>query len=270
MPELNPELLQLLTSYLTKIVGAVVALFFAFVVAGWARKVVNAACERGKVDMTLTKFFGNAARYAVLTIAIVAILGIFGIETTSFAAVIGAAGLAIGLAFQGSLSNLASGVMLLMFRPFKVGDFVKAAGTAGTVDEIELFTTRLVTPDKRLIIVPNSSVFGSTIENVSYFPTRRVDVDVGTDYGADLDETRKILEAAAKSVKHLDDPAIQIFLDSLGDSSIAWKVRVWVESADYWAVRENLTRAIKVELDKAGIGIPFPQMDVHLDKAGEG
>ncbi|MCB9650551.1 MAG: mechanosensitive ion channel family protein [Deltaproteobacteria bacterium] len=265
MPDLDPALITMATDYVTRIVGVVVALFIALIVAGWIRRLVLKATEKAKVDITLGKFFANAARYAVLTLAVIACLGVFGIETTSFAAVIGAAGLAIGLAFQGSLSNLASGVMLLMFRPFKVGDVVKTAGEIGKVDEIELFTTRLITPDNRMIIIPNSAVFGGTIENITFFDTRRVDVDVGTVYSADLDATRKVLEDAVAAVEHLPEPAPQVFLDVLGDSAILWKVRVWTNTPDYWAVREKLTRAIKTKLDAAGIGIPFPQMDVHLD-----
>ncbi|CAN0548223.1 unnamed protein product [Laminaria digitata] len=265
MPKLLTDNMPIVVEYGTRIVGVIVAIFIAFIIAGWARRVVLRGTSKANVDPTLGKFFGNAARYTVITLAMIACLGVFGIETTSFAAVIGAAGLAIGLAFQGSLSNLAAGVMLLLFRPFKVGDVVNAAGTTGKIDEIELFTTRMITPDNRLIIVPNSAIFGGTIENITYFDTRRVDVDVGTDYGADLDETRKILEQAIASVDHLAEPAPQVFLDVLGDSSIAWKLRVWVNTPDFWAVREKLTYACKVSLDKAGIGIPFPQMDVHLD-----
>ena len=265
MPDLDPALVTMATDYVTRIVGVVVALFIALFVAGWMRRLVLKATEKAKVDVTLGKFFANAARYAVLTLAVIACLGVFGIETTSFAAVIGAAGLAIGLAFQGSLSNLASGVMLLMFRPFKVGDVVNTAGQVGKVDEIELFTTRLITPDNRMIIIPNSAVFGGTIENITFFATRRVDVDVGTVYSADLDATRKVLEDAVAAVEHLPEPAPQVYLDVLGDSAILWKVRVWTNTPDYWAVREKLTRAIKTKLDAAGIGIPFPQMDVHLD-----
>lgn len=265
MPDLDPALITMATDYVTRIVGVVVALFIALLVAGWMRRLVLKATEKAKVDVTLGKFFANAARYAVITLAIIACLGVFGIETTSFAAVIGAAGLAIGLAFQGSLSNLASGVMLLMFRPFKVGDVVNTAGQVGKVDEIELFTTRLITPDNRMIIIPNSAVFGGTIENITYFDTRRVDVDVGTVYSADLDATREVLDDAVASVEHLPEPAPQVYLDVLGDSAILWKVRVWTNTPDYWALREKLTRAIKTKLDAAGIGIPFPQMDVHLD-----
>lgn len=259
--------MQLVIEYGTRIVGVIVALFVASIIAGWFRRSVIKACDSAKIDGALSKFLGNMARYTVLTVAIIACLGVFGIETTSFAAVIGAAGLAIGLALQGSLSNLASGVMLLLFRPFKLGDVVKTAGVVGKVDEIELFTTRLVTPDNRMIIVPNSSVFGGTIENISHFDTRRVDIEVGTDYSADLDETRKILEQAISDVEILSEPAHQVIMDTLGDSCIVWKLRVWVNSPDYWGVREKLTYACKVNLDKAGIGIPYPQMDVHFDDA---
>lgn len=262
----TPEHIQLAITYATRVVGVLVLLFIAMIVAGWVRRLVAKSLEKAKFDATLTKFFSNLARYAVLILAVLAALGVFGIETTSFAAVIGAAGLAIGLAFQGSLSNFAAGVMLLAFRPFKVGDYVNAAGQGGTVDSIELFTTRLITPDRRLIIVPNSSVFSNTIENVSYFDTRRVNVDVGTDYSADLQKTREVLEQVAKTVEgRIDEPASQVYLVGLGGSSIDWTVRVWVKSPDFWAVKERLTRDIKNALDAAEIGIPFPQQDVHLD-----
>jgi small conductance mechanosensitive channel len=190
----------------------------------------------------------------------------FGIQTTSFAAVIGAAAFAIGLAFQGTLSNIASGVMLLIFRPFKVSDVINAAGVTGRVIEIGLFTTCFDTLDNRRIFVPNALIFGGTIENVTYHEKRRVDVSVGTDYGADLDEVRAVLERSIASVEGaVDDPEPQIYLLELGGSSIDWSVRVWCMTDDYWPVREATTRAVKIGLDAAGIGIPFPQMDVHVD-----
>lgn len=264
--QLTPEQIELGVTYATRVVGVLVLLFIANIVAGWVRRLVAASLEKAKFDATLTKFFSNFARYAVLIMAVLACLGVFGIETTSFAAVIGAAGLAVGLAFQGTLSNFSSGVMLLAFRPFKVGDVVTAAGTTGKVDSIELFTTRFITPDNRLIIVPNSSVFGGTIENVTHFDTRRVNVEVGTDYGADLQKTREVLEKVANTVEgRIDDPASQVYLLQLGGSSIDWTVRVWCKTEDFWGVKERLTRDIKDALDAAGIGIPFPQQDVHFD-----
>lgn len=206
-------------------------------------------------------------RALLLLAAILGILGMFGVETTSFAAVIGAAGLAIGLAFQGTLGSFSSGVLLLTFRPFNVGDYVEVGGTAGTVEEIELFTTVLITVDNKKVIVPNSAVTGNTITNYTALDKRRVDVSVGTEYGADLDETRKVLEGVVAGIEQkLEEPDSMVYLAELGASSIDWQLRVWVKTADYWAVRQIIVRDTKKALDAAGIGIPFPQMDVHLDK----
>jgi small conductance mechanosensitive channel len=181
-----------------------------------------------------------------------------------------AAGFAVGLALQGTLANFSAGVMLLIFRPFKAGDVIDVAGVKGKVQEISLFTTELDTPDNRRLIVPNGSIFGSTIENVTFHPIRRVDVAVGTDYPADLNATRKVLEDAAASVQpQADGKEPQVYLSELGDSSIAWSVRVWTSTEDYWGVKEELTQKVKDALDEAGIGIPYPQMDVHMDGALE-
>lgn len=249
-----------------QLIGVLLLLAAAWIVARWARRATQKNLSKTRLDVTLTKFFSSMVGWLILIMAVIAILGIFGISTASFAAVIGAAGLAVGLAFQGTLSNFSAGVMLLTFRPFKVGDAVKVAGEIGKVDEIDLLTTHIDTPDNRRIVIPNSKIFGDTIETITYHPTRRVDVAVGTDYPADLDRVRAVLAAAAASVEGgLADPPPQVFLDSLGDSAIAWYVRVWCKTPDYFAVREALTRAIKKALDEAGIGIPFPQLDVHLD-----
>lgn len=245
---------------------ALVLIIAVFVVAGWARGITKKACGRAKVEETLARFLGNMIRYLILIAGGIMILGTLGVETTSFAAVLAAAGFAIGMAMSGMLGNIAAGVMLLLFRPFKVGNYVKAAGTEGTVDEIGLFTTTMDTPDKRRIIVPNSSIFGGIIENVSHHPTRRVAVAVGTDYGADIDKAREVMLAAAKATENvLTDPEPAVVLTGLGGSSIDWSVRVWVNSADYWGVMDALTRNVKYALDEANIGIPFPQMDVHID-----
>jgi small conductance mechanosensitive channel len=265
--EISEAAMTMITAYAVRIIGVAVLLFAAWLLAGWTGRFVRRGCEKAKIDLTLAKFFGNMSRYLVIVLAGLACLGAFGIQTTSFAAVLGAAGLAIGLSLQGSLSNFASGVMLLIFRPFKVGDVVTLAGTTGKIDEIELFTTRMITPDNRLIIVPNNGVFGSTIENVTAFDTRRVDVAVGVDYSADIDQTRTVLNKAAETIEvRLKEPEHAIVLTGLGASSVDWVVRVWAKTDDYWAVKEQLTRAVKVELDAASIGIPFPQMDVHLDQ----
>lgn len=245
---------------------AIVLIIAVFIAAGWARKIVGKAVRKANVEETLARFLSNMARYLVLIAGGVAILGTLGIETASFAAVLAAVGFAIGMAMSGMLGNIAAGVMLLFFRPFKVGDVVDAGGVTGKVFEIGLFTTVFDTPDNRRIVVPNNSIFGGNIENVSHHDTRRVSVAVGTDYGADIDKAREVMmEAAKNSPSVLTDPEPAVVLTGLGGSSIDWDVRVWVNSADFWAVQDRLTRDVKYALDNAGIGIPFPQMDVHID-----
>lgn len=245
---------------------AIVLIIAVFMVAGWARSITKKACGKAKVEETLARFLSNVARYLILIAGGIMILGTLGVETTSLAAVLAAAGFAIGMAMSGMLGNIASGVMLLLFRPFKVGDVVSAGGTTGKVFEIGLFTTIFDTPDNRRIIVPNNEIFGGTIENVSHHATRRVAVSVGTDYGADIDKAREVMLAAAKATENvLGDPEPAVVLTGLGGSSIDWSVRVWVNAADYWGVMDALTRNVKVALDDAEIGIPFPQMDVHID-----
>ena len=248
------------------LVGAIVVLIITLILGKWAKKVTTKALEKSKVDLTLTKFFSNLARYLILILGGLAVLGIFGIPVASFAAILAALGFAVGLAMQGTLSNFSAGIMLLLFRPYKVGDYIAVAGTAGSVIEIELFTTVLDTPDKRRIIVPNGSIFGSTIENITHHEVRRVDVNVGTDYSADIKKTREVLLNVVNSVESVHkDPAPVVYLLELGGSSIDWAIRAWTETSNYWALREILTEEIKIALDKAEIGIPFPQMDVHLD-----
>lgn len=256
---------DLLTNFLPKVVGVLVLLVVAWTVSRWAGKRVTKSTE-GRLDLTIARFLGSLTRYLILIMALLGCLNIFGFETTSFAAVIGAAGLAIGLAMQGTLSNFSAGLMLLIFRPFKIDDVVSTAGITGKVVNLSLFTTEFDTPDNRRIIVPNGSIFGSTIENITFHDTRRVDVAVGTDYPADISQTRDVLINAVKNLEGVHaEPAPVAYLTELGGSSIDWSVRVWANTADYWAVREEATQSIKNALDQAGIGIPYPQMDVHLD-----
>ncbi len=241
-------------------------LLVALFISGRARRIVEGGARKSRVDETLSKFFGQMAKWAVLILGLVIAIGKIGIPTASFVAVIGGASLAIGLAFQGSLGNLAAGVMLLIFRPFKVGDVVQVGGVTAKVNEIDLFTTLLDTFDNRRIIMPNGNIFGNEIENITHHTTRRVDVKVGTEYPAEIDRVREVLERVATTVEGgLGDPAPQVYLLELGDSSINWVIRVWSTTADYWAVRERITRNVKYALDEAGIGIPFPQMDVHIN-----
>ncbi|QDS97451.1 mechanosensitive ion channel family protein [Adhaeretor mobilis] len=243
-----------------------VLMVLAWTLSSWASSLVRTAMRRVKFDETLTKFLAKLVRWIILLLAGLTCLSYFGVETTSFAAVIGAAGLAIGLAFQGTLSNFAAGAMLLIFRPYKVGDVVNVAGNIGKVFEIELFTTSIDTFDNRRFIIPNSEIFGATIENITFHPRRRAEVAVGTDYAADLDHTREVLEAAVRRVPEvLADPEPEVVLQELGGSSVNWSVRGWARNDDFSKTKQGITRAVKLALDEAQISIPFPQMDVHLE-----
>ena len=228
------------------------------------RKVMQAQ----EIDKTLESFVCNLASMVLLTFVIIASVSALGIQTTSFIAVIGAAGLAIGLALQGSLSNFASGVLIVMFRPYKVGDWVEAAGVAGTIVEVQILTTVFKTGDNKSIIVPNGQVMNSVIINYSANDQRRVDMVVGVSYDDDLDKVRATLEdLVAADDRILDDPACTIAVAELADSSVNFVVRPWVKSSDYWGVKFDLTEAIKKRFDKEGIAFPFPQQDVHLYSA---
>ena len=252
------------TKYLVPAAIALGILILGYMFASFIGRLVGSSVTR-KVDVTLGKFLGKMIKNFIMLLALLGVLGFFGIDVTSFAAILAAAGFAIGMALQGTLSNFAAGVMLLVFRPFKVGDYIKVNDTEGTVDEIDLFTTRLNSLDHRHLILPNSEIFGSTIENVSHNDVRRVDVNIGVAYAADITITRRVLEQGiaciAGSVPH---PEPQVYLDNLGDSSVNWQLRVWCRPDAYWDVRERVTAAGKQALDRANISIPFPQMDIHL------
>jgi len=249
------------------IVGVLALLVAVWLFSGWLGKLVATGMRRAKIDETLTRFVARLVQWSLITIAIICCLGVFGVETTSFAAVIGAAGLAIGLAFQGTLSNFAAGVMLLVFRPFEVNDVIKVADVVGKVYAIDLFTIAIDTFDNRRFVIPNSQVFGGVIENITFHPVRRADVAVGVSYSADIDKTREVLEGCVANVEGaLTDPTPLILLDNLGASSVDWKVMVWANSEDWLKVKQGTIRAVKMSLDEAGIEIPFPQMQVHMEK----
>lgn len=254
--------------YGPKVLGVLLALFFAWVIASWTERGVRSALEKRNFDATLTRFFAKLGRYLILIGAVLGCLGVFGIQTASFAAVLAAAAFAVGMAFQGTLGNFAAGIMLLAFRPFKVGDFVEVNGETGTCEHIDLFTCEFRTLDNKKLIIPNGAVFGSTITNYTGYELRRVDIDVGAEYSADVDATRAALEQAAASIPGMvKDPAPQVFLKGLGDSSVDWQVRIWCKTGDFWDVWQATIQACKASLDQAGIGIPFPQQDVHLDES---
>jgi len=259
----------LVTSYGLSVIGAIVILIVGFMIAGWVRGSVNKALSRiQKVDVTLRSFFASLAYYAVVVFTIIAVLAQFGVQTTSFIAVLGAAGLAIGLALQGTLSNVAAGVMLLLFRPFKVGDYIEGGGLAGTVKSITLFVTELATPDNVQIIAPNSQLWGSAIKNYSFHATRRVDIVIGIAYEDDIDKAlTAIVDECKKDSRVLADPEAMAAVTDLGDSSVNFTVRVWCNAADYWALKFELTKNLKNRMDAEEISIPYPQRTVHMAQA---
>jgi small conductance mechanosensitive channel len=258
-------LTELATQWGLQIIGAIIVLFVGRIVAGWARRLTRKALERAEVDPTLVPFIAKLVYYLLLAFVVIAVLGVFGVQTASLVAVLGAAGLAVGLALQGTLSNFAAGVMLLFFRPFKVGDFIDAGGTTGTVEEIGVFATTMKSPDNIKIVVPNSQVYGQTIKNFNGFDTRRVDLVIGISYddsiSTAIDTIRSIVNADQRV---LAEPETQIAVSNLGDSSVDLVVRPWCAGSDYWPLRFDLTRTIKEGLEAAGCSIPYPQTDVHL------
>lgn len=239
--------------------------------AGGVRGLVHRLLTKRQVEGTIISFVSNLAYIAIMTFVVLAALSKLGVQTTSFIAVIGAAGLAIGLAFQSSLSNFAAGFLLILFQPFKKGDFIEGAGTAGIVEEIQIFTTRLLTPDNKLIIVPNSKLMGDNIVNYSAKETRRVDLKFGVSYGDDLKKVKAVLQRiVGAEPRVLKDPAPTIAVSELADSSVNFVVRVWVKSADYWPVFFDTTEKVKLTFDAEGITIPFPQRHVHVHHNGGG
>ena len=255
----------LAAAYGLKIIAAIVIFMIGKWLSGVLSRTVGKAMNRAKAEQVLVKFVVNLAYAALLAFVVLAALAQLGIQTTSFIAIIGAAGLAIALALQGFLSNFAAGVMLIIFRPFKVGDFIEAAGTAGSVEEIMIFSTKLKSPDNKQLYVPNGSILAGTIVNYSARNQRRVDLVFGCGYGDDIKKTKALLEAIVKeNPLVLDDPAPTIGVLELGDSSVNFAVRPWVATPDYWDVHFQITEEVKQRFDEAGISIPFPQRDVHL------
>lgn len=253
------------SAYSLNIIGAILI----FIVGKWlARriaKLLSKLLEKNNVDLTLVNFLSNLTYYTLIVLVVVAAAGRLGINTTSFLTIIGAAGLAVGLALKDSLSNFAAGVMLVLFRPFTIGDVVSAAGITAKVEKITIFNTLFCSPDNQLIIVPNNKIISDIITNINAKDTRRVDLTVGISYSDDMAKTKEILDRLAKEDSRiLSDPAPTIAVAELADSSVNLVFRPWVNTPDYWNVRFDLTEKIKNALDEAGISIPFPQQDVHL------
>lgn len=249
-------------------INLVVALA-VFLVGKWVANILSRFCNRlmkqAKVDETLARFLSNIIYSVLLVIVILAALSELGINTTSLAAVLAAAGFAVGMAFQGTLSNFAAGVMLILFKPFRVGDYIEAGGTAGIVEEIQIFTTSLRTGDNIAIVIPNGQITGGMIRNYSVKENRRIDLVVGCGYDDDLKAVKSYLEEIVRGdARILDDPEPVVAVSELADSSVNFVVRPWVKNADYWATRWDLTEQIKLGFDERGFTIPYPSRDVHL------
>ena len=263
---LDPEMIN---TYLIPWGIRIVMALAIFVIGRWVARVVvrfmEGMMKKANLDTMLTSFLGNILFTVLMLVVVIAALDQLGVQTTSLLAVFGAAGLAIGLALKDSLANFSSGVMLILFRPFKVGDFVEAAGQAGVIEEVRIFSTIMRTGDNREIIIPNSHIYGGPIVNVSAKPTRRIDMVFGIGYDDDIRKAKQLIEEAfAADERILKDPAPAVALAELADSSVNFNVRPWVNTPDYWAVRSDLMERIKLSFDDNGISIPYPQQDVYM------
>ncbi len=264
-PETMERIMAFVTDYGIRVLGAIVILVIGRIVANVLGNAAGKAMSKGNAEEALKRFVVSLVKATIMVFAVIAALNKFGVQTTSFVAVLGAAGLAVGLALQGSLSNFAAGVLILVFKPFRIGDVVDAAGAMGKVTDIGIFTTTLNTPDNRKIIVPNAAVTGGTITNVNAEDTRRVDLTAGIGYGDDIAKAQQVLHQILENhPKILKDPAPTVEVVELADSSVNFVVRPWVNTPDYWTVYFDVTRAIKEQFDANGISIPFPQQDVHM------
>ena len=265
MEETLQKIYEILSIWGIKVLAAVAIFIIGRWVSKGFRNVVNRLMAKRNVDSTIVGFIGNLTYVALLAFFAIAALGQLGIQTTSFIAVLGGAGLAVGLALQGSLSNFAAGFLMLIFRPIKAGDYVEVAGTAGTVEELQIFTTILKTPDNKTVIIPNAGITGGNIVNWTMKGTRRVDMVFGIGYDDDIDKAKNIMkDILAKDERILKDPPTQIALLELGDSSVNFVVRPWVKIEDYWGVYFDAMENIKKAFDAEGISIPYPQRDVHV------
>jgi small conductance mechanosensitive channel len=248
-----------------RIITAIFIFFVGKWVVGLVVKGLLKGMQKSDMDVTLRRFIANLARMLLMLFVIIAAIHQLGIQTASLIALVGAAGLAVGLALQGSLSNFAAGVLIVLFRPYKVGDWIEGGGVSGTVEEVQILTTVLKTGDNKRVIIPNSQIMGTTITNYSANDTRRVDLVVGVSYSDDLDKVRSELkDLVAADDRILDDPAVTIAVSELADSSVNFVLRPWVKTENYWGVYFDLTEAIKKRFDEVGISIPFPQQDVYL------
>jgi small conductance mechanosensitive channel len=262
---------ELLTVYGLRVIAAIVIFIVGRWVALGVAKIIKRIMLKSKVDETLVSFVRNLCYVALLAFVVIAALNQLGIQTASLIAVLGAAGLAIGLALQGSLGNFAAGVLMVIFKPFKVGDFIEGAGTAGIVEKVEIFTTQLKTPDNKTVIVPNAKLTGDNITNFTVKGTRRVDFVFGIGYSDDIDKARGIIkEIIDQDERVMKEPEPAILVSELADSSVNLTVRAWTSANDYWSFYFDMIESVKKQFDAQGVSIPFPQRDVHIyeHKAG--
>ncbi len=253
--------------YALQIVVAIVILVIGRMVAGALRNALKKVMIARGVDASLTGFVGSLVYFSIMAFTVIAVIGRFGVQTASFVAILGAAGFAIGMALQGTLANFASGVMLLLFRPFTTGDFIDAGGIVGTVKDIQIFSTTIATGDNIRVTVPNGQLYGGVIKNYNGYDTRRVDMIMGIGYGSDINKAMEIIrDLLIKDERVLKDPGITIAVGELADSSVNIKVRPWVKASDYWGLHGDFHKTCKEAFDAAGIDIPFPQTVVHLNK----
>jgi small conductance mechanosensitive channel len=265
MEDILKELQAVVAQYGLQIIGAIATLIIGIWIAKLLSKSFGKFLGKREVDQTLIKFTVSIVKVALITFVVISAAAQVGIQTASFVAIIGAAGLAIGFALQGSLSNLAAGVMLIIFKPIKVGDYIEGGGDTGSVESVGIFITTLLTPDNKVVYIPNSTLTGGNITNYSAKDTRRVDMVFGIGYSDDIDKAKKVIvEVLNADARVLKDPAPQIVVSELADSSVNFNVRPWVKTADYWGVYFDTTESIKKKFDEQKISIPFPQRDVHL------
>ncbi|MEA3289743.1 MAG: mechanosensitive ion channel [Campylobacterota bacterium] len=258
---------EMITSYAVNILIALVIFYVGKKVARWATDFTLKSMKKAGIDETLENFLSSVIYSLLLIVVVLAALGQLGIQTTSFIAILGAVGLAVGLAFQSTLSNISAGVMLIIFRPIKIGEFVVAGGETGVVEEINIFNTTMKTGDNKTIIIANSNITGNNITNYSRKETRRVDITFGIGYDDDLKKAKEILEDILNSDERvLKDPAPFVAVSELADSSVNFVTRSWVKSGDYWGVYFDTLEKVKLTFDEKGISIPYPQMDIHQDK----
>lgn len=267
MEKYMDKITSMIIEYAPMALGAILTIIIGFWLAGFLSNKLGKSLKKKGTDESLIPFLKSMCSITIRVLVLFSAAGMFGFEVTSFVAVLGAVGFAVGMALQGNLSHLASGILILFFKPFKVGDFIVTAGYSGSVKEIQIFNTVLTTLDNRIIIVPNGTITGGPIENLTANPTRKVPMTFGIGYGDDIDKARKVIQSVCDSCPQIDhSQAVDIIVTELADSSVNFSVRPWTKTEDYWTVYAYMHEEIKKAFDKENIGIPFPQMDVHISK----